>query len=195
MTARALLLVCALALAGGARAAHAQDAQAAREVEAKKACLARHTNRGIELLAELYAETNDPTYIYNQARCFQQGGKAQEALVSFREYLRKARDLPADEKAQVQGYIAELEAQIKQASSPAPALAARPPAGGQPIDLVSRPADDSSAPPIYKRWWFWTGVGALLAGAAVVAVAVTAGGGASPYQGNFDPGTASVPSQ
>lgn len=191
-----MLLVCALALAGGARAAHGQDAQEAREVEAKKACLARHTDRGIELLAELYAETNDPTYIYNQARCFQQGGKAQEALVSFREYLRKARDLPADEKAQVQGYIAELEAQSKQAPpAPAPELAARPPGGGQTIDLVSRPADESSAPPIYRRWWFWTGVGALLAGAAVVAVAVTTGGGTSPYKGNFDPGTASVPSQ
>ena len=200
---RPALLVCALALAGGARAAHAEDPYQAREVEAKKACLARHTDRGIELLAELYAETNDPTYIYNQARCFQQGGKSQEALNSFREYLRKARDLPADEKAQVQGYITELEAQTRQASPATPPdLAAHPPGAGSgaggdhPVDLTARPADESSGAPIYKKWWFWTGVGVLLAGAAVTVVAVaTSGGGPSPYRGNFDPGTASVPSR
>ena len=198
------LLACALALTAGAGAAHAEDPYHAREVEAKKACLARHTDRGIELLAELYAETNDPTYIYNQARCFQQGGKPQEALVSFREYLRKARDLPADEKAQVQGYITELEAQTRQGSpAPAPDLAAHPSSSSssssgdqQSVDLTARPADESSGAPVYKKWWFWTGVGVLLAGTAVAVVAVaTAGGATSPYKGNFDPGTASVPSR
>jgi hypothetical protein len=194
---RAALVVCTLMLGGWAGQARAEDPYQAREVEAKKACLARHTERGIELLAELYAETNDPTYIYNQARCYQQGGKAQEALVSFREYLRKAHELPADEKAQVEAYISELEAQTRQAS-PAPALdlAAHQPAGSQSVDLVAHPGDESSAPPIYRRWWFWTGLGVLLAGTAAVVVAVaSSGGGPTPYKGNFDPGTASVPSR
>jgi hypothetical protein len=92
-----------------------------REAEAKTACLAGKPERGIELLAELYAETNDPTYIYNQGRCFEQTGKASEALTRFREYLRKSPNLGADERAQVQAHITEMEDQARQSAAPAPA--------------------------------------------------------------------------
>src|SRR5450631_2643141 len=86
-----------LLLAAGRGVARAQDA---RELQAKEACLGGHPDKGIELLAQLYAETNDPTYIYNQGRCFEQNGKASDALTRFREYLRKAPGLSADERAQ-----------------------------------------------------------------------------------------------
>lgn len=29
---------------------------------------------------------------------------------------------------------------------------------------------DTESPPVYKRWWFWTGVGAVVAGAVITAV-------------------------
>src|SRR6185295_18592 len=106
----------------------------ARELQAKKACLASRPDRGIELLAELYAETNDATYIYNQARCYQQNGRAQDAATRFREYLRKSPNVDPTEKAQVQGFIAELDAQARQsppvaaprAPAPDPAAAGAP---------------------------------------------------------------------
>jgi hypothetical protein len=126
------LLLCA----GGARA---QDRDA-REVEAKKACLGGHADRGIEVLADLYAETNDPTYIYNQGRCFEQNGRVSEAVTRFREYLRKATGAPADERAQLESHIAQLESEQRPAPSvtPAPAPA--------PVVVVQAPAADSSSP-------------------------------------------------
>jgi hypothetical protein len=163
-----------------------------REREAKKACLGGRTARGIELLAEMYAETNDPTYIYNQGRCFQQSGNAREALSRFREYLRKAPTMSADDRALVQGYISELEEQIK-TTPPPPDLSAHPEGDSQ--TLVSSPAQADQTPPIYKRWWFWTGLGVVVAGAVVTTVLVTRPSDPTPYMGNLNPGTFSVPSR
>jgi hypothetical protein len=185
----AAALVALVATAGAARA---QDRDP-RELEAKKACLGGRTDRGIELLAELYAETNDPTYIYNQGRCFQQSGRPREALTRFREYMRKAPNMAPDDKALVQGYITELEEQLK--TSPAPDLSAKPPTDSSQV-LVSSPQPTAEEPPpIYKRWWFWTGVGAVVAGGVVTALLVTRPSDPTPYRGDLNPGTVSVPNQ
>jgi hypothetical protein len=129
--------------AGAARSAAAQDRDT-RALEAKKACLGGHPDRGIELLADLYAETNDPTYIYNQGRCFEQNGRAGEAVTRFREYLRKAPGLPPDEKTQLSARIDELEAQAR-AASPGTAPAATAPA---PAQAPGATAPASTAPGI-----------------------------------------------
>jgi len=114
----------ALLTAFAAPRARAQDRDQ-RELEAKKACLGGHPDKGIELLADLYTDTNDPTYLYNQGRCFEQNGRAGEAITRFREYLRKATALPPDERAQLQKHIDELEAEAKM--SPGGASPAVPP--------------------------------------------------------------------
>ena len=180
-------LVAVAAMSGAARAQERDP----RELEAKKACLGGRPDRGIELLAEMYAETNDPTYIYNQGRCYQQNGKPREALTRFREYMRKARDMSADDKALVQGYISELEQQEKAAAVD---LSARPPADTQVPTVAAK--RDEEAPPIYTRWWFWTGVGVVIVGAVATTLALTSGSSSpSPYQGDLNPGTISVPSR
>jgi hypothetical protein len=140
--ARAPLRFGVLALLAGSLVAGAARAQERdpREAEAKRACLANQPDRGIELLAELYAETNDPTYIYNQGRCFEQNGKASDALTRFREYLRKVPGLSPDERAQVQAHITDMEQQARQAA-PAPVVAAPAPALPPP---AAAPAADTS---------------------------------------------------
>jgi len=116
-----------------------------REVDAKRACLGGRPDRGIELLAELYAETNDATYIYNQARCYQQNGRAQDAITRFRESLRKSPTVYAGERAQVQGFISELEAQVRVAPAPppAPVPAAAAPAVATPVGSPAPDARDA----------------------------------------------------
>jgi hypothetical protein len=189
---RFALALVALAAASATATARAQDRDP-RELEAKKACLGGRTDRGIELLAEMYAETNDPTYIYNQGRCFQQSGRPREALTRFREYMRKAPNMAADDKALVQGYISELEEQLK--TSPAPDLSARPPTDNNQV-VVSKPeSKPDESPAIYTRWWFWTGVGAVVAGGVITALLVTRPSDPTPYRGDLTPGTVSVPSQ
>jgi hypothetical protein len=43
-------------------------------------------------LTDLYVDTNNPIYIFNQGRCFQQNGRYEEAVLRFREYQRKNAD-------------------------------------------------------------------------------------------------------
>src|SRR5687768_17021374 len=86
---QALTLAVAVAVvAGGPPVAFGQSGAGAaandrREDEARKECLAGRTQRGIDLLAELFTETKDPNYIFNQARCFQQNSRPDEAIGRF----------------------------------------------------------------------------------------------------------------
>jgi hypothetical protein len=86
--------------------AFAQDKDP-RETEARKDCLTGKYEAGAALLAELFTETSNPNFIYNQARCYEQNARPDEAIQRFREFLRIARDLSAEEKKEVENHIAE----------------------------------------------------------------------------------------
>jgi hypothetical protein len=115
-----------------------------RAIEARKACASGEVERGIKLLADYLTTTNDATAIYNMGRCYQQNGMPDKAVPQFREYLRKAPDLTAQDRADVERTIAELESQ----RSKAPALrgptliepAPQPGVGSTAADVEGRPA-------------------------------------------------------
>ena len=55
-----------------------------------------------------------------------------------------------------------------------PQAAAVQPAG---LDLsASPPRNDLASPPVYRTWWFWTGVGAVVVAGAVSAILISRGG-------------------
>jgi hypothetical protein len=120
----------------------------ARDEAAKKACLVGDVATGIEILAESYVETRDPVHIHNQGRCYQQNGQPEKAISRFEEYLRKATDLSADDRAVVERYIAECQAKLGHTAapggSPQPAQTETTP---PPVELV-RPAPPPPQPPI-----------------------------------------------
>jgi hypothetical protein len=102
------------------RGARAEDTDP-RVVEAKTACMAGDVPKGVRLLAELYAATNDPIWIFNQGRCYQQNGEAQAALNRFREYLRKTAAIKKDEVStsrEAEAYIRELEIDLRRSTAP-----------------------------------------------------------------------------
>jgi hypothetical protein len=105
-----LLLVTLLSARLAFAAAPAGSDEDPRAVEARQACMSGQVDRGIRLLADYLASTDDATAIYNMARCYQQNGLPDKALLEFREYLRKVKDLAPDERRQVDDYIRELEA-------------------------------------------------------------------------------------
>jgi len=45
----------------------------------------------VDLLAQLFVETGDVNYIYNQGRCYEQNGKFGEAILRFREFFESPR--------------------------------------------------------------------------------------------------------
>lgn len=90
------------------------------ERQAKTSCLSGDYAKGVAILAELFVETNNPVYLFNQGRCYEQNLRYAEAAERFREYLRKARDLTEDEKTQVDKFIAECDAAIAKSQSHPP---------------------------------------------------------------------------
>jgi hypothetical protein len=139
------LLLITLWAPSGARRPTALDPRA---VQARKACAAGRVDEGIELLARIIGETGDPNAVYNQARCYQQNGRLEEALARFQEY-RRTKDLTAQERVEVEAHIRELEAAIKVQSGSKPAVLTPPAAKASPSADPSPvgPASLAAAPP------------------------------------------------
>jgi hypothetical protein len=175
---RLLLAGLSLLAASGAglREARAQESDDARRIEARAACAAGQVEKGIGILARLFAETGDYTWVYNQGRCYQQNGRAAEAINRFREYLRRAQGLSAEDTREVQGFIRELEQAeaAKPAGSSSPSLAPPPvtssPAASPSVATTSPPRRDEGT-----GEWSWqkkAGLGALIGAGGGLAMGV-----------------------
>ena len=165
-------------LAGQAAAAPKTDP---REMKARELFAAQRYQDALDLYIKLYAEKLHPNYLRNIGRCYQNLGDPDKAIGSFREYLRKARTLPAEERSEIEGYIKEMEDLKRQRETPPP-----PPPKDEPrprLDpivepppphpIISQPPPPpvEENPPVYKRWWFWTAVGVAVVGGTVGAMA------------------------
>ncbi|HEY5284132.1 MAG TPA: hypothetical protein VIM14_15170 [Polyangia bacterium] len=169
----------------------------ARELQAREAFASGHYAEALQLYAKLYAERLHPTYLRNIGRCHQNLGEADEAITSFRDYLRKAPKLSSAEREEVDGFIKEMEAiKAKQrqdqdnARQAAAAQTAPTPPAQTPVDQrgglvagqagavsalpvgadLSRSSTPEASPPVYKRAWFWVAVGTVVAAGVVGAL-------------------------
>jgi tetratricopeptide (TPR) repeat protein len=175
----------------------AESASAApdsRELKAREHFVAGRYQEALDLFARLYAETLHPIYLRNIGRCYQNLGDPDKAINSFRDYLRKAKALTADERKEVEGFIAEMEEMKRQKEAHA-AASSGPPAGAtagtiEPVTPIAKappPAGNASAtvvltpsptpppeesPAIYKRWWFWAIIGGVVAAGVGTAAAL-----------------------
>jgi len=110
-------LVSVTCLLLAAPAAQAKDTDT-KERAAKTACLAGDYVKGVAILSELYVSTNDPVFIYNQGRCFEQNHRYEDAISRFREYLRVARQINRTDKADAQKHIADCQDLLAKQGSP-----------------------------------------------------------------------------
>ncbi len=136
---------CAFLLAGAPARAQRVDP---RETQSRSECLAGRFQARVDLLAQMFAETGDVNYIYNQGRCYEQNGKPDEAILHFREFLRKAKNLSAEESAEVNGHIAECQAmKAEREGRVVPAAAALatplPPPATPPLTPLAAPSAEA----------------------------------------------------
>jgi tetratricopeptide (TPR) repeat protein len=85
-------------------------------------------------------------FLYNIAQCYRNLEDYDRAIFSFKKYLKEKPD--ADDRAQVEKFIDELEDKK---------------ARGEGQKFVDKPPPPPPPPlaqetPIYKKWWFWTGI-------------------------------------
>jgi len=131
-----LVLLFVVALVAKPALAGKEKSRTSEEKAAKKACATGDFQKGVDILADLFVDTNDLTYVYNQGRCYQQNNRWEQAISRFREYLRKAKDLSVEERSEAEQQIRDCEDSLPNtAPSPSP-----------PAVLPSNPSVDTSQP-------------------------------------------------
>jgi len=127
---------------------------------------------------EAYKYKPDPALLFNIGQAYRAAGDAEAALTAYRSFLRKVPDAP--NRADVEGHIARLQAQVeeqrrakereaatvKPTPTPTPTLT--------PALTPTATATTTSDKPVWKKWWFWTIIGGVVVVGVVVAVAVVA---------------------
>jgi hypothetical protein len=101
-----------------------------KERSARKACLSGDYAKGIAILSDLFIDTMDANYIFNQGRCFEQNNRHEDAIGRFREYLRKAKNSSQAEKSDAARHIEDCQALLGKKEGPSPSA-------GQEGDLAS----------------------------------------------------------
>jgi tetratricopeptide (TPR) repeat protein len=93
-----------------------------------------------------HAAYEDPSFLFNIAQCHRFLGHKREAVKHYRDFLAA---VPAPPNlADIQGWLAELDAQIESEASRGEERSSS--ASAQVADRSSEPV------PTYKKWWPWT---------------------------------------
>jgi hypothetical protein len=93
-----------------------------KERAARKACLNGDYAKGIELLSDLFVDTQNPTHIFNQGRCLEQNHQYKDAIERFREFLRtgETQALKPEDKASAEKHIAACKDTMGSDAAPIP---------------------------------------------------------------------------
>lgn len=145
---RLLIVLMPLLLASQAARAGGRDN---RERAARLACLSGDYAKGVAILAELFIDTKDPTFLYNQGRCFEQNLRYAEAVGRFQEYLRAGKRLSKDEQADAEKHIADCKGLLASQSQPAVAAPASAPTPAVPTPVAAPTLVADPAPPIVQQ--------------------------------------------
>ncbi len=121
----------------------------------------------IDAYSKAYAAQPVPALLFNLGQCHRQRGELARASFFYKRYLDLS---PEGKNAPVARELVTRLDRTLTDDSPrrAPRLV---PQRGERAAVV--PAEEPQSPPLYQRWWFWTGVGAV-ATATVASVAVIA---------------------
>jgi iron complex outermembrane receptor protein len=190
-----LLMLLAAASVGHAKSDDSEKAEAKKHFQRGLARynLTEYKEAAIEFQAA-YRLHPDPVFLYNLAQSYRLSNQPEEALRFYRTYLRA--EPRAANRREVESRIQDLERQIATAPppkpEPAPAPNLTPPAAIEPapaaVVSTSKPAPAHT--PVYEKWWLWTVVGVVVAGAAVgIGVGVSQSG----YPSNTYPRVDLVP--
>ena len=136
------LLITMPAFAAGKQALQSQ------EQEARKACLNGDYAKGTSILSDLFIQSGgNPVFVFNQARCFEQNRRYEDAVARFEEFVRTAEASKAgikpDDKTAAEKHIADCKRHIEQESHKSSSPAAQDPSTPAPAMISTAPANQS----------------------------------------------------
>lgn len=127
--------------------AHAAG-RAAKERQAREACLSGDYQKGVSILSRLFVLTENPVHIHNQGRCFEQNRRYEDAIARFQEFLRVLKNRYPGAQEEARKHIAECEASLNQATVLRNTTPAPPPAPAEtPKPTPDLPAATAAPPP------------------------------------------------
>ncbi|HXU73410.1 MAG TPA: tetratricopeptide repeat protein [Polyangia bacterium] len=123
----------------------------------------------------------DPALLYNAAQSYRLANNPEKALILYKNYLQLYPNEPnADEVRRQIDKVKEAIAAAESAKTspptgtnepkqlPPPTTPESPPQTAQaPVSVA--PVAEKHETPVYKKWWLWTIVGAVVAGGVVTA--------------------------
>ncbi len=169
------LTVLAFALAF-VRVAHADDPAeraAKRHYErGQKLFNLQKFDEALEQFQQAYDAKPIPDFLFNIGQCHRNLGDYESAIFSFKKFLKL--DPEASNREQVEQLIEELEQKQSTGNS-------------QRLGLVKKPITEGGPPgkPIYKKWWFWSGVAVVAVGSVGIYAAASRGGSPDTDFGNI----------
>jgi hypothetical protein len=120
-----MMLALSLGTVSATASGREATSRSAQERSARKACLSGDYNKGVDLLSELFVATQDPVYLYNQGRCFEQNRRYEDAIARFHEYLTVGgKNVKASDKAAAEQHIADCKGMAAQERAAAPSFTA-----------------------------------------------------------------------
>jgi hypothetical protein len=136
-------LVFLLSMVTPASGANRQD----KERAARKACLNGDVAKGMEILSDLFVDTQNPIHIYNQGRCLEQNHQYKEAIERFREFLRtdETKALKPEDKASAEKHIVACKDTLGSDAAPIPAVPG--PLASPPTTLAPAAVAPAQEPP------------------------------------------------
>jgi tetratricopeptide (TPR) repeat protein len=181
-----------LLLLASATAVAADDAKAHYQKATAHFAVGEYHDAAIEY-EEAFKLKQDPAILFNAAQSFRLAGDNQQALLLYNNIIKlyPSTQYAKDSKERIEKLsqtatapAAPTPAPVTPIPSPAPSVVAPPVAvepaattpGASATIVSSAPPTGSEAHPIYTRWWFWTAVGVVAAGAVITAIAVSSGG-------------------
>ncbi|HEU0030976.1 MAG TPA: tetratricopeptide repeat protein [Kofleriaceae bacterium] len=152
-----LLIALLLSMFAFVHVAHADDPAeraAKRHYErGQKLFNLQKFDEALDQFQKAYDAKPIPEFLFNIGQCHRNLGDYEAAVFSFKKYLKLAPDAP--NKEQVEQLIEELESKKDQGTSERFGL----------VKKKERPIESGEGKPVYKKWWFWTGVAVVAVGA------------------------------
>ena len=190
-----VLAVCLLASATSVAHAGPEERRARKlYAEGLKAYGLGKFEEAAERYIEAFQAVPKPAFLFNAAQAYRLAGNPEKALEFYRSFLRLQPN--AAILSEVERRINEMQTEIDQrAAKPPPDERVVVPAPDRVADRAVPIAEPPPAPapaaprdrparPIYKRWWFWAGVGAVSV-ATVAIVVVSSSGDDSVPEANY----------
>jgi tetratricopeptide (TPR) repeat protein len=155
-------LLCLLWVVPGVSAADEAEARAREHnAVAKKLFNLGMFPQAAEEYLKAYKAKPEHAYLFNLAQCYKRmttEDNLKKAIFYFRSYLQNEPRTPFRDK--IEEEIDKIEKEIERLKQP---------------------------PPFYKRWWFWTAVGVVAAGATVGTVLALQPEDQQPVEGTLPP--------